>query len=154
MIHVEAPNQPNLQTNKKSIFLAGTIQNSTDWQAQLVEKIRILDIIVYNPRRKVYPNNDQNAAIQQITWEHEYLKAADAISFWFAKTSLNPITLFELGSWIKTPKPLIIGVEPGYPRELDVFTQVGLERKDMKIYQDLDELANGIFGIMNQLSTF
>jgi len=152
MIYIEAPNQPILLANKrKSLFLAGTIQNSTDWQAQVIEKIRILDIILFNPRRKVYPDN---AAIQQITWEHQYLKAADAISFWFAKTSINPITLFELGSWIKTPKPLIIGVEPGYPRELDVFTQVGLERRGLKIVQTLDDLASGIYEVMNQLSTF
>jgi len=153
MIYVEAPDVIPSTQGKKILFLAGTIRNSSDWQSQLIEKIKTLDIVVYNPRRKYWPE-DPNAAIEQIKWEYQHLQDADIISFWFAKTSISPITLFELGSWIKTTKLLAVGIEPGYPRELDVIIQTGLEQPDLRIFRNLDHLANEIFRLMNQLSSF
>ena len=71
-----------------------------------------------------------------------YLREADIILFWFPKETLCPITLFELGCFLNTPKTLVIGVEPGYARERDVRIQVGLERPKETVYSHLDTMAD------------
>jgi len=81
-------------------------------------------------------------AKKQIAWEHRYLKMCDAILFWFAPETIQPIVLFELGKWIGTSKTLFIGVHPNYERSFDVLTQVALERPTQMISNDLQGTLN------------
>lgn len=149
MVYVEAPNI--IGSNLKSIFLAGSISKAADWQKELVEKIRDINAVVYNPRRAVFPKDDPELAYKQITWEHEHLKKADVISFWFSKETDAPITLFELGRWLTSSKPIIVGIDPGYPRREDVEIQTALERIRIPIVYSLNDLSDEIFKIMGQV---
>ena len=80
------------------------------------------------------------AAEEQITWEHQALRAADINVFWFCKETDQPIVLFELGAtmerlwnheddeaadWDKGLH-LVVGVEAGYSRIQDVEIQTKL----------------------------
>lgn len=150
MFYIEAPTRIK-PANLKSIFIAGSITGCPNWQKELIANINILDIAIYNPRRENFPINDPNSAYEQIKWEYDYLKEADAISFWFSKDSLGPIVLFELGAHTRTNKPIVIGVEPGYPRESDVRIQMKLLRPDIPIVRSLEDLSNEIFKLMNQI---
>jgi hypothetical protein len=151
MIYVEAPNY--VYPAGKKIFLAGTIQGTiTDWQTEVTKTLSNLDIVVFNPRRKNFPIHDPSAAEKQITWEFRMLRQADIISFWFAKETLGPIVLFELGQHSMTQKLIVIGMDPAYPRRQDVEIQMKLIRPDIKIVYSLSDLAEEITCTFNMLT--
>lgn len=149
MIYIEAPNTTS--SSKKSLFLAGTITGSANWQQKLIKEIETLDIVVFNPRRKNFDVKDPKGSEKQILWEHLHLRAADAISFWLAKETVGPIVLFELGAHMMTSKPIVIGIDPEYERKQDVEIQAKLARPDIKIVYSLENLAKEIFKLFNDI---
>jgi hypothetical protein len=152
VIYIEAPNYV-FPADKKNIFLAGTIQGTiTDWQTEITKALSNLDIVVFNPRRKNFPIHDSSAAEKQITWEFRMLRQADIISFWFAKETLGPIVLFELGAHTRTDKLIVIGMDPEYQRRQDVEIQTKLVRPDIKIVYNLNDLAEEITCMFNMLT--
>lgn len=153
MIYHEAPSRAWWDAEKANpydrgdptLFLAGGITGCPDWQAKLCDLLRDERLVVFNPRRADFDVTDPNAAATQIRWEHDHLRAADAISFWFSAATIQPIVLYELGAWSMTDKPLFIGIEPGYPRWQDVTIQTSLARPDIGSYAvDLGSLAEQI----------
>lgn len=143
MFYVEALDEyvfPSTNIDNKSVFLAGGITNCRDWQKELVEKFSDTDLTLMNPRRKDWPIDDPDASEKQINWEHYHLDRARAISFWFSSETVQPITLFELGKWLGEGTPLFIGVDPDYPRKVDVKIQVALET-EIDIVDSIDQLA-------------
>lgn len=144
MKYIECPEIYEDIGNERSLFIAGGITNCSDWQSELVEKLKDENLIILNPRRKHFPINDPNVEIEQIKWEYEHLKKASAISFWFAPETLCPITLYELGKQSILSKNLFIGVHPNYARKLDVEIQTKLIRPEIKIVYSLHNLADQI----------
>lgn len=144
MKYIEAPDEVDLSVDEASIFLAGGITGVSDWQSQIVEKIKHLDITVLNPRRKNFPIDDPKQASKQIVWEFEYIRMANFISFWFPKETVCPITLYELGAHSMSNKPLIIGVDPEYKRRKDIEIQTKLVRPEIEIVYSLEDLAKQI----------
>lgn len=128
----------------KTLFAAGGITGCPDWQAELYNHLQGFkeDWTFVNPRRPNFPMYDPSAAEEQIRWEYAALDKADAISFWFPKETLCPITLFELGKWIRSDKPLFIGTHLGYKRLLDVYIQTKLERPSIVVVSTITELSN------------
>lgn len=141
MQYIEAPQSYNGQAD--SLFLAGGITGCPDWQKQMAEQLKDLPLVLLNPRRTPFPENKE-AAGEQISWEHTYLRKATAISFWFPRETLCPITLYELGAWSMTAKKLFIGVHPEYQRKQDVQLQTALVRPDIQIVESLQELIQEI----------
>ncbi len=157
MFYIEAPNSiPDSIPAKPKLFLAGGITGCPDWQTELRELLINEDITVFNPRRKSFDVKDADAARLQIEWEHRHLHGANAISFWFPCETLNPITLFELGAWSHWRniawnantkmsegafKPLFVGVHPDYARRADVEIQISLQRPDVTVVDNLEDLA-------------
>ena len=134
---------------ENSLFLAGGIGIGAvvpDWQNALVESLVDTNLTLFNPRRDDYPAGNPNALREQIEWEHRYLKAASAISFWFVSETLCPITLYELGAWANWRdedgkyKPILVGAHPGYARRDDLFVQLSLVRPEVEIVGSLKEL--------------
>jgi hypothetical protein len=141
--YIEAPEEP--RGDGPSLFLAGGISNCPDWQAQIVPLLAGLPEgwILVNPRRANFPS-DPAGAEEQIRWEHRHLARAAAISFWFPEETLCPITLFELGAWSRSDKPLLVGTHPGYKRRLDVLVQLKLARPDVTVVSSVAELAAAV----------
>lgn len=144
MICIEAPWQVPVQDGVMTVFLAGGITGCPDWQSVIVDLLRDTDFVLMNPRRKDFPMDDPDAASGQIKWEHDYLRLADRILFWFPAATLCPIVLYELGAWSMSDKRLAIGIEPGYQREQDVRIQTALVRPDVPIVSTLEDLALAI----------
>lgn len=140
MKYIEALQEYNGE--EKSLFLAGPITHAPDWQSSLVDLLKDTDLALLNPRRKNFPMNDLAAAEAQVKWEHKHLRKASAISFWFSRETSAPITLYELGAWSMTDKPIFIGIERGYLRRADVEVQTRLARPDVKIVYDFEALAD------------
>jgi hypothetical protein len=126
-----------------SLFLAGGITDCPNWQQDMVAKLKDLPLVIFNPRRShFFPH--ENAAQEQITWEHIHLRLATAISFWFPKETLCPIVLYELGAWSMTAKKIFVGVHPDYQRIQDVFIQTALVRPDVHFAMSIEGLAREI----------
>lgn len=140
-MYIEAPDRSELKVGVKGVFLAGGITGCPDWQSEVIKFYgSIENLVLFNPRRKDFPMGDPNAALEQITWEHDYLRKADAILFWFPYETLCPIVLYELGAWSMTDKPIFVGVHPEYQRRQDVEIQTGLARPEVVVVYSLLDL--------------
>ena len=134
----ESPNDPNYP----SVFLAGGITGCPDWQFDI--RTMLKNIIMFNPRREDFPMDDPNVALEQIKWEHDYLRVANSILFWFPCETLCPIVLYELGAWSITDKPIFVGVHPDYARRQDVEIQTLLARPEVSVVYSLQDLADKV----------
>ncbi len=126
---------------ERTLFMAGGITGCPDWQLELAALLADTEWALLNPRRRNFPQHDPAAVEAQIKWEHAHLRAASAILFWFPSETLCPITLYELGTWSMTDKPLFLGIHPAYPRRLDVEIQTRLVRPEVDIVHSLAALA-------------
>ena len=124
-----------------AVFLAGGISGCADWQSEMMELLDETALTLLNPRRADFPMDDPTAARTQIAWEYRHLQAADAALFWFPCETLCPITLFELGAWSRSDKPLFVGTHPDYQRRLDVIVQLSLARPEVAVVDTLGALA-------------
>lgn len=129
---------------EKSIFLAGGISNCIDWQAEVTTLLADADLVLLNPRRANFPIHNPAESEVQIKWEFEHLRKATAILFWFPSETLCPITLYELGTWSMSEKPLFVGVHPNYQRRADVEIQTRLVRPDVAIVYTIEELVKQV----------
>ncbi len=158
MIYIEAiNNNEEVENEKLKLFLAGGITGCSDWQEEMAQIMKDLDIVIYNPRRKKYPKGIREIE-KQIRWEYNKLKKADIISVWFAHETIQPITLYELGKWVNShiqDKHIFIGIDPEYARKTDVVIQTKLALADSGIkkftfYDNIEDLANAIRGYIEK----
>ena len=124
-----------------SLFLGGGITGCPGWQSEVVGLLTPLPLDILNPRRQNFPSNDPAAAQAQIEWEHRHLRWASAVLFWFPCETLCPITLYELGAWSMTTKPLFVGTHPDYQRRRDVLIQTRLARPEIIVVDSLEGLV-------------
>lgn len=151
MKYIEAPNEWDQEVDSvPSVFLAGGIVDCVDWQSDIVQRLATHDIAILNPRRLNFPIDDPNAAKEQIRWEYDALRAVDMISFWFSSETLNPIVLYELGTWTAfhyanggTPS-IVIGIHVDYKRRVDIEIQTALMDTGIPIVYSLGGLAEEI----------
>lgn len=128
-----------------SLFLAGGISGTFDWQADVVSRLANLPLVVLNPRRRNFPMNDPNSAPAQIEWEYRHLRRATAVLFWFPPETLCPIALYELGGRaLVREQPLFVGTHPDYQRRLDVEVQLRLARPEVTVVSDTVALVNQV----------
>ena len=145
MLYIEAIEEFNTEdTDLPYLFLGGGISSCPNWQKTIKGRLSDEDIALVNPRRDNFPIDDPTASEEQIKWEHDALRACDAILFWFPRETLCPITLYELGAWTMTGKSLFVGTDPEYKRRLDVIIQTKLERPDIEVVDNLDDLVEQV----------
>ena len=132
---IKAPSEEKPKYN--SVFLAGGITNCRDWQKEVEERLSYIQkLSVINPRNDKFDITDESASRKQIKWEFERLEKADIFSIYFCNSdSVQPICLYELGRNIvrmqqRFPNDwedrIVISIENGYSRYLDVIEQVSL----------------------------
>ena len=135
------------KVNGKIIFLAGGISKCPNWQEDLklmLFESRLPKLVIFNPRRS-HDFDFEKESEFQIKWEFDHLKRSDAVSFWFPKESVCPITLLELGTCLKSPnKTVFVGCHPEYSRKKDLYIQSSLYRPEIKIVEDLVSLSQQI----------
>ena len=141
MIYIEAPFNYTPGIFEETLFLAGGITGCPNWQKDVVSWLKKSDFTVFNPRREDFPIGNPGAAKEQITWEHNHLRIAQRLLFWFPCETLCPIVLYELGAWSMTKKQIFVGVHPDYKRRQDVEIQTRLARPDVDIVYELEGLV-------------
>lgn len=141
------------------VFLAGSIENgsATNWQESFYElvlnKLRLAsfrkmsDVLFFNPRRKEWnPNADNSELKTQILWELNYLDSSKIVFFYFAKGTISPISLLELGLMIpQDDVELVVVCEDDYFRSTNVNQTLEFF-KGQNILSTLDEGANVLAG--------
>lgn len=142
----------SLDKTKKSIFLAGSIEQgaAVNWQAEL-SPILENSFNVFNPRRDKW-NADWEQGFespefyQQVDWELRHLEMADIVLFYFAPSTLSPITLLELGICaVSKPERCYVSCPEGYWRRGNV--EMICERYHIQKLTDLNQMkifARGI----------
>lgn len=151
MKYIEAPD--DFQWNEKSLFVAGWISNCPDWQKEFIAYFRDTSLALINPRRYDFDVTNPDMEEEQITWEHVHLEKSDAISFWFPKETLCPITLFELWKYAKSNKQLFVGVDPDFQRKRDIEIQMRLIRPEIKIHYTIEALAKDVLDTLSPTHT-
>lgn len=143
-MYLEAPKDQHIKGH--SLFLGGGISNCPDWQKDIRDILEpaLPNVLLINPRRYDFDIHNPDATIQQIHWEFRYLDLSEIILFWFPKATLCPITLLEFGKFMMTGKPLFVGTEPGYQRNIDVEIQAQLQRPEIKVVNSLTDLASQV----------
>lgn len=127
MIEIKAPKWGNLDRNKFTVFLAGSIEmgKAKNWQNTVIEKLKELpdELVILNPRRDDWDsswvqdiNNPQFK--EQVEWELSSQENADLIIMYFDPETKSPITLLELGLF--HDKSLIVCCPCGYWRKGNV----------------------------------
>jgi hypothetical protein len=129
--------------SKKSIFLAGSIENGAaeDWQAEIGKWLLSQNYNTFNPRRKdwdsswiqSYENPQFN---QQVKWEMNALDKADYIIMYFDPATKSPISLLELGLHAHSGK-LFVVCPDGFYRKGNV--EVVCSIYDIPLFNTLDE---------------
>jgi hypothetical protein len=131
-------------TKIPKVFLAGGITNCPDWQKYAYDQLADTAAIIMNPRRDDFDVTKASSSVDQIAWEHYHLMKADTVLFWFPKEGMCMITLFELGKCAARGMDIVVGVEPGYLRELDVREQLKHLRPDVHVFSNLDDVLNKV----------
>jgi len=139
-MYVEAP-QP-YEGSGPSVFLAGGITGCPDWQATAAARLSP-HADVLNPRRRIYVTTDAEYA-RQVEWEYRHLRHADIILFWFAAEAIQAMALFELGAFAASEKPIVVGADPLYPRQRDVFLQLSHARPGLIVQSSLETTIEAV----------
>ena len=167
--YVEAPNPVPYQMIKDkdltTMFMAGGISGTEDWQKYAAERILKTghELFLINPRRDSGLEKTGPEAKVQIKWEYDQLGETDTILFWFPHQTVCPIALFELGSFLKKEQVknylmkltcgeeycskrqvIYIGCDENYSRKFDLETQVALYDPSIEIQYTLDGLCDQI----------
>jgi len=124
-----------------SVFLAGGCAGD-DWQSVVAQRLSGERLTVFNPRRPDYQKGDRAFLAEQVAWEREHLDRATVRLFWIPGDSDSVITLYELGQWANTARPMTIGIDSAYSRREEVLAQLELARPMMPVDSDLTMLTD------------
>lgn len=128
MIEIKAPHDYSAYSDKKAVFLAGSIEmgRAERWQDAVVEALKDEDILILNPRRSDWNSKweqsiDHPQFREQVEWELKSLERADQVLMYFAPNTMAPITLLEFGLYAKEqPEKLVVCCPDGYWRKGNV----------------------------------
>lgn len=136
-----------MQGHYETIFLAGTIDmgNSVDWQGRLVEIFSSNEgrYILYNPRRDSFTATLEEMEYQ-VNWELEHLEKSQIIVMNILGSSKSPVTLLEMGLFMKSGK-LLVACEPEYYRHDNV--RITCAKYNVPLYDSLSTLMLEEFGM-------
>lgn len=136
--------------SSKRIFLAGSIDmgNSIDWQEDITNKLTNFDVYIFNPRRDSWDSSwEQHISNpqfkEQVDWELDNLTQSDIIVFNILPDSKSPITLMEIGLFIKDKnKKFFVCCPPEFYRSGNV--QVVCDRYGVKLYEDYNIMVQDL----------
>jgi hypothetical protein len=148
MWYVQSPSSIDVASSAMRLFLAGSIDSgmAEDWQASIVDRLRDLDVVLFNPRRATWTaatsaESESDELRRQINWELDAIERSDLMAFYFAPGTKSPISLLELGL-IARQKQAIVCCPPGFWKKMNV--DVVCERCEIEQVNSLEDLVNEI----------
>jgi hypothetical protein len=127
------------------VFLAGSIEQgkARDWQPLVCTALEPLNVLVFNPRRKVWdPTWDQDVSnpelVAQVNWELDLIDRAEIVFFYFQAGTKSPISFLEFGMQVRNRrKDLVVVCEDGFWRQANI--QITADRNNVKVFKILEE---------------
>lgn len=120
---INAPEEIYRPLNKKTIFLAGSIEmgKATPWQDAIINEFKDDDrFLFYNPRRPDWDNDFGEEEVRvQVEWELHALENADMILMYYDPKTQSPISLLELGLFARSGK-LVVCCPEGFWKKQNV----------------------------------
>ena len=146
MIYLPPQNIASRDRNKKSIFLAGSIEmgKAEDWQKELGNCLMERNYNIFNPRRDDWDSSwsqtyEDPQFSQQVKWELNALDKSDWIIMYLDPLTKSPISLLELGLFANSKK-LIVICPDGFWRKGNV--EVVCSLYDIPLFNSLEDLKN------------
>jgi hypothetical protein len=146
LLHVEAPDHYEPRPgDPPAVFLAGGITGVGRWQDRAAAVLARAPAVVLNPHRARFPIDDPGAGAEQVAWEQHHLHLPGVLTlFWFPASdpavTTQPIAMFELGQALGEGRGLVVGADPGYPRQADVHLLCGSARPGLAVHTALDDV--------------
>lgn len=138
----------DLSPDARSVFLAGSIDmgHAEDWQATVTRALSDREVVILNPRRDEWDASwEQDIGFapfrDQVEWELEALERATVIAMYFAPASKAPVTLLELGLFLRS-KRLVVCCPEGYWRRGNV--EIVCRRYEVEMVADLPALVREV----------
>jgi hypothetical protein len=130
----------------KKIFLAGSITDADDWQNKISEFLKPYNVVLFNPRRDIWDSawiQDQSNEQfnNQVNWEIQKLEECDIIFMYFDIKTKSPITLLELGYYLKSNK-LIVCCPHGFWRKGNV--DIMCVKNNVPLFDSIDAAMGGL----------
>jgi hypothetical protein len=130
-----------------AVFLAGGITGVERWHDRAAAGLA-REAVVLNPNRARFPVDDPAAGWEQVSWEQHHLHLPGVVTlFWFPASdpavTTQPIAMFELGQALGEGRQVVVGADPGYPRQADVHLLCRLSRPQLPVHTDLDDVVAG-----------
>lgn len=123
---ITSPTALPVDDNRPKVFLAGSIDNgaASDWQAEVIQALGAMDVVLLNPRRADWnpawqSSTDEPEFVRQVRWELHALEQADVVLMYFAPGSQSPVTLLEFGLHSREGK-LLVAAPDGFWRKANV----------------------------------
>ena len=143
----KAPEKIPLQSDVKTIFLAGSIEmdKAVNWQKQCEELLKD-NYILFNPRRDEWDSSwsqtiENENFNEQVTWELNALEKADIIIMYFAGNTMSPISLLEFGLYAQSKKMKVV-VEENFWRKGNI--DIVCKRYNVEQYKTLEKLIESL----------
>ena len=152
------PRLPN--SSLTSVFLGGVIEEgrATNWQTQLTQTMTKAfgedGVIILNPRRDDWDDSwvqsihDEQFRFQ-VSWELTAQEGADVRAYVFLPDFKAPITLMELGLFVKMPKTIVYCPE-GYWRKgnVDIVCNRYSPVEAGCVFEDWQEFEHRLIGLV------
>ena len=143
-VHCTPPDAPTYR--EFSVFTAGSIEmgKAVEWQLLMANLLSDLPITVCNPRRPgewdttISKEAKNEIMLEQVTWELAAMEKADVICFFFDVDTNSPVTMLELGLWLKSGK-VVICCNGGYHRNANIKITCG--KYGVPVVETFEELV-------------
>ncbi len=131
--------------NRRSVFLAGTIDNGTayPWADKIPEMINDDTVDFLNPRRDNWDASmeqtiDNDVFREQVEWELDGIRNCDIVFFNFLGGSKSPVTMLELGLCVsERPDDIIVLCPKDFWRKGNV--DIVCKQKNITVYENLSQ---------------
>lgn len=158
---IKAPQKWTTLDDSVSIFFGGSIEmgKAENWQEKLTNDLISKlpeDVKIINPRRDYWDSSWEQSINnekfkEQVEWELYSQECCDIVIYYFAKNTMSPITLLELGAFINK-KNIVVYVDPEYQRRGNV--EIFCKRYGLDYYLTYEDFKNKLIEITNvQVST-
>lgn len=153
---IKAPGLLDWHHNRKSVFLAGSIEmgEAPNWQMQMELALDQLGVVVLNPRRDDWDSSWVQRASderfrEQVLWELDAMERASLVAVCFVGGLKAPITLLELGLNAARKKPMVVCCPDDFWRKGNV--EILCERHGIQLVETLPALIGAVARKLQEL---
>ncbi|GAB1856239.1 hypothetical protein MHTCC0001_10740 [Flavobacteriaceae bacterium MHTCC 0001] len=142
MIYTSKIPLPVKEEKKDYVFLAGSIDLKLkgDWRSELInivgDKVHFIDPTISN-----HDELDDIQMKKHINWELDALNLADKVFLNLLPDSKSPISLIELGMYVRTSKLIVVCPEAFYQSR---YIKTLCEKYNVPLFDSLNSAVNSL----------